>query len=524
MAWHTNPSIPGSRVLIVDYGGQYTHLIARRMRELGVYSEIVFYRDLDGHSLDGYDAVVLSGSHLSISSIDEAHVDLVESIIYRGSKPVLGICFGHQLIGYTLGASLSRDCGEYGRTRVRIISRDELFSGWDSEEEVWMSHSECITDPPPGRIQVLAVSENNVVAAVKAVINNRPVYGVQFHPEVHHTRKGRMLLDSFLSIARARREWRVENYYKYILDELKSQVTEEGIAVVGVSGGVDSTVTAVIGRMVFGDKLIPVFVDHGLLREGERELVVSLLEKTGLNPLVIDASERFISRLEGVVDCEERRRIIGEEFARIFGEIIDEYGAKYFLQGTTYPDIIESGGVHGAAALIKSHHNVGGLPRWFRSKVRILEPLRFLYKDEVRELARLLNIPSEIIDRHPFPGPGLAVRVVGAFTREKLEVCRRASKIVEDVLRKHGLYGKVWQAFAVVGDDKWVGVKGDARSQGYVVIVRIVESVDGMTADYSRIPYEVLDEISRQITSSIREVAMVTYAITSKPPSTIEPC
>lgn len=516
-------NIPGSRILIVDYGGQYTHLIARRIRELEVYSEIVFYRDLNRVNIEDYDAVILSGSHLSVKSLDEDAVETARKILMDGDKPLLGICFGHQLIGYLLGAKLSTGCSEYGRTTVEILNSDALFNGWSNSEVVWMSHGECIEDLPDS-ITLLAESENKVVAAIKAVVNNRVVYGVQFHPEVHHTVKGRRLLDNFLGIINAKRAWRTENYYRCIIDELSREVTKNGVAVVGVSGGIDSTVTALIGKKLFGDKLIPVFVDHGLLREGERELVVSSLEKLGLNPLVIDVGERFISKLEDSTDCEERRRVIGEEFARIFSEIIEKEGAEYFLQGTTYPDVIESGGTHKAASVIKSHHNVGGLPEWFRGRVKILEPLRLLYKDEVREIARLLGVPREIIERHPFPGPGLAVRVTGVFTRGKLDVCRRASKIVEDVLREYGLYSRVWQAFAVVGDDKWVGVKGDARSHGYIVTVRIVESVDGMTADYSKIPYDVLDEISRRITNSIQEVTMVTYAITSKPPSTIEPC
>ncbi|ADV64876.1 glutamine-hydrolyzing GMP synthase [Desulfurococcus mucosus] len=515
--------IPGGRVLIVDYGGQYTHLIARRIRELGVYSEIVFHRDAGSLDVEGYDAVILSGSHLSVRSLSRGDLEVAEKILFNGSKPLLGICFGHQLIGYLLGADVASGCGEYGRTRVSITGGDELFNGWSSEETVWMSHGECVENPP-GSLRILAVSENRVIAAFKAVVNNRAVYGVQFHPEVHHTGKGRLLFDNFLRIAGARREWRVENYYRYLLDELRREVVDDGVAVVGVSGGIDSTVTALIGRKVFGEKLIPVFVDHGLLREGERESVVSSLEKLGLNPLVVDAGERFISRLEGVVDCEERRRVIGEEFAKIFAEIVEKEGARYFLQGTTYPDIIESGGIRGAASVIKSHHNVGGLPEWFRDRVKVLEPIRYLYKDEVREIARLLNVPWELVERHPYPGPGLAVRIIGSFTRKKLEICRKASRIVEDVLREHGFYGKVWQAFAVVGDDKWVGVKGDARSHGYIVTIRVVESVDGMTADYSRLPYDVLDEISRRITNSIPDVSMVTYAVTSKPPSTIEPC
>jgi GMP synthase (glutamine-hydrolysing) len=291
---------------------------------------------------------------------------------------------------------------------------------------------------------------------------------------------------------------------------------------VAVSGGIDSTVSALIAKKVFKDKLVAVFVNHGLLREGEVEEVLSNLRSLGIEPLYVNAEERFLKLLEGVSDCEERRKLIGEEFVKIFKEIIErDPEIKYFVQGTTYPDVIESGVVSGSSK-IKTHHNVGGMPPWF--KMRILEPLRYLYKDEVREVGRLLGLPEALLRRHPFPGPGLAVRVIGAFTREKLEIVRKASKIVEDTLREYGLYDSVWQAFAVVGDDMWVGVKGDERDQGYILTIRVVESSDGMTADWVRIPHEVLDVMSRRITSSLSRVTAVTYAITSKPPSTIEPC
>jgi len=514
--------IPGGTVLVIDYGGQYTHLIARRLRELGVLALIEPYTRIKRVDLSKYSAIVLSGSHRSVLGRDEIAENSAVRVLYETRVPVLGICFGHQLVARVLGGVVKSGCGEYGRVLVRVVEQDALFHEWNSEEYVWMSHSDCVVEPPPGS-SVLAVSENGVIAALKLVVNERPIYTVQFHPEVSHTPKGLLLLDSFLEISKLRREWRREYYYNYVLVEIEKYKSIEGPVVAAVSGGVDSTVAAVLARRVFGERLLPVFVDHGLFREGEPEEVVEMLRGIGLEPLVVNAQERFLSKLEGVRDCEKRREIVGNEFALVFSGIMEREGARAFVQGTTYPDIVESGAT-GVAGKIKTHHNVAGLPAWFREKYTVIEPLKYLYKDEVREIARLLNLPDYFTKRHPFPGPGLAVRIIGNFTRKKLEICKKASAIVERILRKHGIYDQVWQAFAVVGDDTWIGVKGDARRVGYIVTVRIVESSDAMTADYARIPYSVLDEISREITRSVDDVTMVTYAVTTKPPSTIEPC
>lgn len=508
-------------MLIVDFGGQYTHLIARRVRELGVYSEIVNYLNFDRSVVEEVKprVIILSGGP---SSVYEENAPRVDPWILDLGIPVLGICYGHQLLASMAGGRVERGVGEYGRTRIRIVDRDPIFDGWSDEEYVWMSHSDYVAWLPEDRAKILAVSlDTGYIAAFRLV--DRPVYGVQFHPEVVHTPRGRKLLENLvLNIGSAKPRWRVENLVDTMVQEIRSRVGEREKVLCAVSGGIDSTVTALLVRKAVGDRLVAVFVNHGLLREGEVEEVLSTLRKLGIELLYIDASQEFLKRLEGVEDPEEKRRIIGETFAEIFKKVAkSDPDIKWLAQGTTYPDVIESGAVPGADR-IKSHHNVAGLPTWLGLKV--LEPIRYLYKDEVRRLAIALGVPEDYAYRHPFPGPGLAVRVIGAINEVKLRIVRRASRIVEEELRKAGLYRRVWQAFAVVGDDKWVGVKGDRRAFGYIVTVRIVESEDGMTADWARIPHDVLDRIARRITSEIPEVTMVTYAITTKPPSTIEPC
>lgn len=512
---------PISKVLIVDFGGQYTHLIARRVRELGAFSEILPFDRIWDIEINRETPVILSGSHMSLLTEGNRAREVMEFLVSRGVRHVLGICFGHQLLSYYFGGEVSFGCSEYGGTRVRITGEDPLFSGWEKEEIAWMSHGDCVVKPPPNS-DVIAISENGYIAAIRISSANGTYYGVQFHPEVHHTTKGPELLGNFLSIAGVERAWGPGEYLNQAKRIIAESIPEGERAVAAVSGGIDSTVAAFVAKAVLGDRLVPILIDHGLFREGEVEEVVAMLEPIGLKPVVVDARERFLGGLEGKEDCEERRVIIGEEYARVLAEFAESVGARHIIQGTTYPDVIESG--PGAADKIKSHHNVGGLPKWVGERFSIVEPLRYLYKDEVRALAKLLGLPNYFIERHPFPGPGLAVRIIGEFTRRKLEICRKASKVVEDVLRERGILGKAWQAFAVVGDDKWVGVKGDARANGYVVIIRVVESSDGMTADYMKIPYDVLDEAARRIYNAIPEVTMVAYAITPKPPSTIEPC
>jgi GMP synthase (glutamine-hydrolysing) len=509
------------KVLIINFGGQYTHLIARRIRELSIYSEIISYSDATQQLIEELRprAIILSGGP---SSIHADNAPKVGSWVLELGIPVLGICYGHQLIASMIGGRVERGLGEYGKTEVEIVSRDTLFEGWGTREVVWMSHSDYVAELPEDRAVVLARSvETGYIAAFR--LRDRLVYGVQFHPEVVHTPKGRKLLENFVvGVAKAQRSWVLGSIIDMIVEELRKTIPPSEKVLCAVSGGVDSTTTALLLKRAVGDRLVAVFVNHGLLREGEAEAVLSMLRSLGVDPIYIDASREFLKALKGVRDCEEKRRIIGELFAKIFKGIAEgDSDIKWLAQGTTYPDVIESGFAPGADK-IKSHHNVAGLPKWLG--LNVVEPLKYLYKDEVRKIAVALGVPEDWAYRHPFPGPGLAVRVIGEVTEEKLRIVRKASKIVEEELRRAGLYRGVWQAFAVVGEDKWVGVKGDKRAVGYIVTIRIVESEDGMTADWSRVPYEVLERIASRITREISEVTMVTYAMTSKPPSTIEPC
>lgn len=505
-------------VIVVNFGGQYTHLISRKLRELNVRTEVVSCEKLkEVVYRENVKALILSGSPASTHSVKEDTGKL--SFILDLDIPILGICYGHQLLANLIGGVVKRGYGEFGRTEIEILKSDPLFKGWGRKETVWMSHRDYVAELP-SIAEVLAVSERGYIAAFK--LKNRPVYGVQFHPEVHHTVKGKELLSNFIEISGIERYWKIGNIVNDIVNYISETIEPNAKVLAAVSGGVDSTVAALLVKKVIGDRLIPALVDHGLFREGEVEESIKHLRKVGLDPIVVDAKERFLKRLWGIVDCEERRKIIGMTFAEIFTELAEEDpDIKYLVQGTTYPDVIESGRVE-RADKIKSHHNVAALPSWF--KLKVVEPLRFLYKDEVRRIAKTLEVPDEIINKHPFPGPGFAVRVIGVFTPEKLRISREASKILENELKKEGLYNDVWQAFAVVGDDTWIGVKGGSRDVGYIVILRIVVSEDAMTADWYRIPYDVLDRISRRIVSELDKVTMVTYAISSKPPSTIEPC
>ncbi len=504
-------------ILVVNFGGQYAHLITRRIRDTGVYAEIIPYTEISPSIVKEKKprALILSGGP---SSVYEPSAPKIGRWILEMGIPVLGICYGFQLIAHMMGGEVRRSKGEYGPTKVKVLERGGLFAGWGEEELVWMSHSDHVARVPEGFV-VTALSENGYVAAFRH--EEKPIYGVQFHPEVKHTPKGRLLLENFAAMSGAEKNWSPERMIQLIDDYLRRELSDCKSILSAVSGGVDSTVATVLVSRIAGDRLTSIFVNHGLLRRDEEKEVLSLLRGLGINPIYVDASEEFLSALRGVEDCEAKRRVIGEKFVEVFSKALEGKRFDCLVQGTLYPDVIESGGEVGADR-IKSHHNVAALPEWLEAKV--VEPLRYLYKDEVRSLARHLGLPDWVAERHPFPGPGLGVRIIGEVTEDKLKIVREASTIVEDVLRERGYYSKAWQAFAVVGDDRWVGVKGDARVEGYLVTVRIVESEDAMTADWLRLPPEVLNEIARRITSEIPEVTMVTYAITTKPPSTIEPC
>ena len=513
-------SITKEYVVIVDFGSQYTHLISRRIRELGVYSEIVSpNKVLELIKMQRPKAIILSGGPRSVY---EDSAPTIDSKVLELEIPILGICYGHQLLAKLIGGEIRKSKGEYGKTILEIMITNTIFEGLSKKETVWMSHRDQVISIPNTAI-ILASTDITPIAAFK--LRNKAIYGVQFHPEVRHTPKGMKILSNFLfKIARCKPLWRPEALIPKLVQEIRSKVKSTEKALCAVSGGVDSTTAAVLAKKALGNRLITVFINHGLLREGEAEEVLNTLRNTlGLNTIYIDASKEFLEKLKGVKDPEEKRRIIGEEFAKIFLDIASRIdNLKWLIQGTTYPDVIESGSGGSGSSRIKTHHNVAGLPKWLRLKV--LEPLRYFYKDEVRRIARELGIPDSIVKRHPFPGPGLAVRIIGEVNEEKLRIVRKASAIIEEEIKNAGLYENIWQAFAVIGDDKWVGVKGDEREEGYIVTIRIVESEDGMTADWVRIPYEILEKISARIISEIQEVVMVTYAITPKPPSTIEPC
>jgi GMP synthase (glutamine-hydrolysing) len=512
--------MPKELIAVLDFGGQYSHLITRRVRECEVYSELLPYTAKPQELLDlKAKGIVLSGGPASVYDQGAPKCD---PEIFRLGVPVLGICYGLQIMVQMLGGRVkATKRREYGKTQLNISDSSDLFQEINDSMTSWMSHGDYAETLPEG-FEIIASSENCKTAAIRD--SSRRLYGVQFHPEVAHTENGLQIIRNFATgISGCAQTWNPRSIIETAVQQIRSEVGNDEV-LSAVSGGVDSTTTAVLAQRAVGDRLTCIFVNHGLLRkEEEKAIQRALKEELKLNLHYVDASQRFLKRLVGVTDPEQKRKIIGEEFIKVFDEERSKMGTfRWLAQGTLYPDVIESAGTGSPASRIKTHHNVGGIPEW--STFRIIEPLKFLYKDEVRKIAQELGVPDAIVKTHPFPGPGLAVRIVGDVTNEKLRMCRDASVIVEEVLTRRGLYDSVWQAFAVVGDDMAVGVLGDQRQLGHIVTVRIVKSLDGMTADWARISPDVLEELSSRITGEVPGVTWVTYAISSKPPSTIEPC
>ena len=500
-------------VVVLDFGSQYTLLIARRLRELGAYAVILpgtsSWEEIAARRPH---AVVLSGGP---ASVHDPNAPKPDPRLLSSGIPILGICYGMQVLVHLSGGEVARsDRREYGRATL-VRHEGPLFRGLEGELEVWMSHSDAVVSLPRGWRTIASTEECPIAAAMDPMGR---IFGVQFHPEVVHTPQGKEIVRNFLEIAGVPRDWTPAEIVSSLIGKVKREVERDRV-LLGVSGGVDSCTLALLLAKA-GVEHLAVFVDHGLLREGEREEVVRALRPLGVNLLVVEAQKRFLSALRGVTDPEEKRKIIGREFIRVFEEVAKDRGPfPYLAQGTLYPDVIESAGNPGAAT-IKTHHNVGGLPKTLGFK--LIEPFRELFKDEVREVAKLLGLPDEIRLRHPFPGPGLAVRILGEITEERLRVLRRADAIFIRALREAGLYREVWQAFCVLIPLRTVGVVGDVRRYGYVVALRAVTSVDGMTADWARLPQEFLDQVARRITREIPEVGRVVYDVTSKPPATIE--
>jgi GMP synthase (glutamine-hydrolysing) len=508
------------KIVVLDFGSQYSHLICRRLREINVYCEILPYDiPLSGLKSINPKGIILSGGPASIYSEKSPKPD---SKIFDVGIPILGICYGHQLIVDHFGGKIKRtDRREYGRADLIIDNKEDLFSNIDNEMiRCWMSHGDA-AEVLPEEFKILAHTPSSPSAAVGN--NQKGFFGLQFHPEVVHTEKGMEILKNFSQIiSKARPEWSMESFLEKSITNIRKVVGKEERVLCAVSGGIDSTTVAALINKAIGDKLQCVFVNHGLLRKNEEKIVIDLFKSMGIKVIYVNAEKQFLEKLKGVQDPEEKRLIIGEEFANVFIEVAEKNGPFHWLaQGTLYPDVIESGVSKGPAAIIKTHHNVGGLPKWLNLKV--IEPLNMLYKDEVRKTARLLGVPHALLIRHPFPGPGLAVRIIGEVTPEKLRISKHASEIVETELQKANLYDKIWQAFAIVGDDRAVGVIGDERIYGHIVTIRAVDSIDAMTADWTRLPPELIERISNRITNEVENVAWVSYAVSSKPPATIEP-
>lgn len=503
-------------VLVLDFGGQYNQLIARRVREANVYCEMLpYFTPLETILEKKPKGIIFSGGPSSVYGKGAPRID---QKLYTSGIPILGICYGMQLMAHDLGGQVEQaQAREYGKTRLEVVAEDPLMRGLPKEQQCWMSHGDYIKIPPPGFI----VTAKTAYSPVSAMADSdRKLYGVQFHPEVVHTPYGQDMLKHFLyDVCKCTGEWSMTSFIQEEVETIRAQVGDRKV-LCALSGGVDSAVAALLVHKAIGDQLTCVFVNHGLLRKGEAEQVQETFRgRFGLNLIYVDAVKRFLDKLQGVEDPERKRKIIGEEFIRVFEEEARKLGQiDYLVQGTLYSDVIESGTE--TAATIKSHHNVGGLPEDMHFE--LIEPLRSLFKDEVRAVGEELGLPPGIVWRQPFPGPGLGIRILGAITEEKLEILREADAIVREEIQAAGLGKEVWQYFAVLPNMRSVGVMGDERTYAYTVVIRAVTSHDAMTADWARLPYELLEKMSSRIVNEVKHVNRVAYDITSKPPATIE--
>ena len=505
-------------IIILDFGSQYTQLIARRIRELNIFSEILPYNvsieEIKRHKPKG---IIFSGGP---ASVYEPNAPKPNPEVFNLGVPILGICYGLQVItDFLNGKVVHSDKHEYGKAELKVLDNTDLFFDLPDKLQVWMSHGDRVEELPNG-FEPIGKTDNSPFA----VIRNKElkIWGVQFHPEVSHTPLGKDILKNFaIKIAGCKQDWTMGNFIEEKVKEIREKVRDKKV-ICALSGGVDSSVAAVLVHKAVGDNLTCIFVDNGLLRKGERESVERTFRDNFHIPLiVVDAKERFLKALKGVIDPEKKRKIIGNLFIEIFEEEANKItDVEYLVQGTLYPDVIESVSVKGPSAVIKTHHNVGGLPE--RMELKLIEPLRELFKDEVRKLGKELGLPEEIINRQPFPGPGLAIRIIGEVNEKDLDILREADAIVLEEIKNSGLYSKLWQSFAVLLPIQTVGVMGDYRTYEKVIAIRAVHSTDGMTADWARLPYELLDKLMRRIINEIKGVNRVVYDITSKPPGTIE--